>query len=46
MRALFPDEINPLLCGDETKIRMNFTNNIRWLYIDLANIVTNDIMIQ
>ena len=35
MRALFPDEINPLLCGDETKIRMNFTNNIRWLYIDL-----------
>lgn len=35
MINLFDNEINPFFGTDTEKIRMNFTNNIRWLYIDL-----------
>lgn len=35
MMTLFQNEVNPLIGDDSEKIRVNFTNNIRWLYIDL-----------
>lgn len=35
MITLFDNEINPFFGSETEKIRMNFTNNIRWLYIDL-----------
>lgn len=35
MMTLSEKEINPFFGTETEKIRMNFTNNIRWLYIDL-----------
>lgn len=38
MINLFDNEINPFFGTETEKIRKNFTNNIRWLYIDLLTV--------